>query len=100
MDPPNHPFLEWNPHLKFYNNLRGYTLTKVTPDTLTADYKAVPYVSQPGAETFTRATFVTEDRNPGLHQTFNQPALSGLASDDVPDDMAAHTIWMETQEYK
>ncbi|HEY6738092.1 MAG TPA: alkaline phosphatase, partial [Actinopolymorphaceae bacterium] len=92
--------LEWNPHLRFYNNLRGYVRTTITPDALTADYRNVGYVSQPGAEAFTRATFVTYDREPGLHQTHNQPAPPLRTRNAPPDYLAAHTIWMETEEYR
>lgn len=64
-DPSTHPFLTINPHLKFYNNQRGYVLTKIERDQLTADFRVVPKVQTPGAEVYTRATFVVEDRVPG-----------------------------------
>lgn len=57
-----------NPHVKFFNNRRGYVRTTVTPDTLTADFRVVPYVSRPGAPAETRASFVIEDRAAGLTQ--------------------------------
>ena len=55
-----------NPHLKFFNNRRGYVRTQITPETLAADFRVVPYVSRPGAPVETRASFVIEDRRAGL----------------------------------
>ncbi|HEX8348137.1 MAG TPA: alkaline phosphatase D family protein, partial [Actinoplanes sp.] len=66
--PGNHPWTPWNPHLRFYNNQRGYVRTRITPAALTADFQVVPFVTRPGAPVHTRATFVVEDRVPGLHQ--------------------------------
>ena len=56
-----------NPHIRFYNNRRGYVRTRFMPNQLTADFRAVPYVKQPGAPVETKATFVVEDRRPGLN---------------------------------
>ncbi|MGN9842837.1 alkaline phosphatase D family protein [Nonomuraea sp. H19] len=72
-DPAAHPFLKINPHLKFYNNQRGYVLTKIEREQMTADFKVVPRVSEPGAEAYTRATFVIEDQVPGVQQTYLKP---------------------------
>ncbi|MBB5914954.1 alkaline phosphatase D [Nocardia transvalensis] len=55
-----------NPHIKFHNNRRGYVRTRITPDAIHADFRAVPYVSTPGAPAETRASFVIVDRSPGL----------------------------------
>jgi alkaline phosphatase D len=57
-----------NPHIKFFNNQRGYVRCTVTPREWRADYRVVPYVSQPGAPVSTRASFVVEAGNPGLEQ--------------------------------
>ncbi|WP_028937584.1 alkaline phosphatase D family protein [Pseudonocardia spinosispora] len=57
-----------NPHVKFFNNRRGYVRARITPDTMTADFRVVPYVSKPDAPGETRATFVIEDRQAGLHK--------------------------------
>jgi alkaline phosphatase D len=57
-----------NPHIRFYNNRRGYVRTRFTPNEVTADFRVVPYVKQPGAPVETRGTFVVEDRRPGLSQ--------------------------------
>jgi alkaline phosphatase D len=63
--PADHPFLKINPHLRFYNNQRGYTLTRIERGKLRADYRIVPTVRTPGAAVRTRASFVVEDRVPG-----------------------------------
>ena len=68
-----HPWAAWNPNLRFWTNLRGYVSTTITSGELTADFRCVPQVTVPGAEAFTRASFVVEDRVPGLHQTADHP---------------------------
>ncbi|CAA9411524.1 MAG: Phosphodiesterase/alkaline phosphatase D [uncultured Rubrobacteraceae bacterium] len=55
-----------NPHIKFFNGQRGYVRCTLTPDQWRADYRVLPYVKQPGAPIYTRASFVTEAGNPGL----------------------------------
>ncbi|MFG1970117.1 alkaline phosphatase D family protein [Nonomuraea fuscirosea] len=72
-DPAQHPFLAINPHLRFYNNQRGYVLTTIDRDQLAADFKVVPQVRAPGAGVHTRATYVIEDRVPGVQQTYLRP---------------------------
>jgi alkaline phosphatase D len=56
-----------NPHIKLVDNQRGYVSTRIERDSLRADFKVVPYVSTPGAPVSTRASFVVEPGNPGLH---------------------------------
>lgn len=46
-----------NPHIRFFNNRRGYTLHEATAERLSAEFKVVPYVSRPGAPLETRAAF-------------------------------------------
>ena len=57
--------LALNPHIKFFNNRRGYVRCTLTPSTMTTDYRTLPYVSRPGAPVETRATFVVENGRPG-----------------------------------
>lgn len=90
-----HPWLAWNPHLKFQNNLRGYVNTTITPDDLTADFRCVPQVRTPGAAAFTRATFVVEDRVPALNLTYDRAPVSTFARPDA-EDVARDTIEWET----
>jgi alkaline phosphatase D len=56
-----------NPHIRFFNNHRGYVRARIAPDELRADFQIVPFVSQPGAPMQTGATFVVPDRAPALH---------------------------------
>jgi alkaline phosphatase D len=51
-----------NPHLRYFSNRRGYVRTRITAEELRADFREVPFVSRPGAEVRTGATFVMPDR--------------------------------------
>ncbi|TDD26167.1 alkaline phosphatase D family protein [Nonomuraea diastatica] len=93
-DPATHPFLTINPHLKFYNNQRGYVLTKVERDQMTADFKVVPQVQTSGGEVYTRATFVIEDRVPGVRQTYLRPLDPALRSQPMTVE---ETVRLETE---
>ncbi|MEU4229915.1 alkaline phosphatase D family protein [Nonomuraea sp. NPDC026600] len=93
-DPATHPFLAINPHLKFYNNQRGYVLTKIERDALTADFKVVPHLREPGAEVYTRATFVVEDGVPGVQQTYLRPLDPSVLARRVTVD---ETVRLETE---
>jgi alkaline phosphatase D len=77
-DPNDLSIVPTNPHIRFYNNLRGYVMTTITPDQMDADFRVLPYVSSPNAPVDTRASFSIEDRVPGLHQTYDRgfPALA------------------------
>ena len=65
--------LQENPHIKFFNNQRGYVRAKLTQQTWQADYQVVPYVSRPGAPVSTRASFIVEDGKPSLKQLTATP---------------------------
>lgn len=56
--------LATNPHIAFYNNRRGYTLLKVTAQHAEAAYRAVPFVTTPGAPLEDRGRFVVEPGRP------------------------------------
>ncbi|GII29090.1 alkaline phosphatase D family protein [Planotetraspora mira] len=89
-DPATHPYLAINPHLKFYNNQRGYVLTRIERDAMTADFKVLPHVQTPGSEAYTRATFVVEDRVPGVQQTYLRPLDPALrATTEITADLTA-----------
>ncbi|MDQ0214486.1 alkaline phosphatase D [Oikeobacillus pervagus] len=66
-------YLQENPHIKFYNNYRGYVRCKLTQDTWQTDFRVVPYVSKPGAPISTRASFIVEDSIPSLKQLTATP---------------------------
>ncbi|WP_328783231.1 alkaline phosphatase D family protein [Streptomyces canus] len=55
-----------NPHMKFYNGLRGYVTVELGRERARADFRSVPYVTRPGAPIATAASFVTEVGNQGL----------------------------------
>ncbi|QIN85304.1 twin-arginine translocation signal domain-containing protein [Rubrobacter tropicus] len=57
-----------NPHIKFFNGQRGYVRCTLTPEQWRADYRVLPFVKQPGAPVYTRASFAIEAGNPGLQQ--------------------------------
>ena len=75
-----HPWLATNPHLQFFNNQRGYVRTRITADTMTADFRVVPYVRRRGAPVHTRASFVIEDRSPGMHRVADRPTPGSVYS--------------------
>jgi alkaline phosphatase D len=84
-------FMQANPHLKFHNVQRGYVRARATPQTLTVDYRVVPYVSRPGAPVSTRASFAVEAGRPGLHQIADNPPVGVRSVPDVaspPDHLA------------
>ncbi|MDH3224978.1 MAG: alkaline phosphatase D family protein [Gemmatimonadota bacterium] len=50
-----------NPHIHHFDARRGYVALEVGTDTLTANYRRVPFVTEPGAPVETAARFVVED---------------------------------------
>ncbi len=79
-----------NPHIKFFNNQRGYVRCTLTPEVWRTDYRVVPYVSQPGSRIFTRASFVVESGNPGIRQIADNgvPTARRVASQVESDRVA------------
>lgn len=55
-----------NPHIRYFSNRRGYVRARVTEDEMRADFRVMPFVSQPGAPVRTDASFVVTDREPVL----------------------------------
>jgi alkaline phosphatase D len=49
-----------NPHMRFYNNQRGYVSCRITADRWQSEYKVLPQVTLPGAEVSTRARWIVE----------------------------------------
>jgi alkaline phosphatase D len=60
--------LEENPHIRYFDNQRGYVRCRLTPEEWRTDYRVVPYVKRPGAPIRTAASFVIEDGDPTAHQ--------------------------------
>jgi alkaline phosphatase D len=76
-----------NPHIKFFNDYRGYVRCTVTPEKWTADYRVVPFVSQPGAPIETRATFEIRNQSPGLNLKKDKPLKTKIhKSNEVEGD--------------
>jgi alkaline phosphatase D len=53
------------PNMKFHHNRRGYVRCEITPDRWTTDYRAVPFVTRPGADVSTVARYVVEEGRAG-----------------------------------
>ncbi|MFI6997851.1 alkaline phosphatase D family protein [Nocardia sp. NPDC050175] len=62
-----------NPDLKFFNAQRGYVRVELDHTLWRNDFRVVPYIRRPGAPIHTRASFVVQDRVPGVTQAW-QPA--------------------------
>ncbi|WP_237389744.1 alkaline phosphatase D family protein [Bacillus sp. USDA818B3_A] len=76
-----------NPHIKFFNDYRGYVRCRVTPERWQADYRVVPYVSKTGADVSTRASFIFEKDEQGLKQVSTTQVPSGVQlSTEVEED--------------
>lgn len=58
-----------NPHLKWFENRRGYVRCRVTETDWTAEYRSVPYVTKPGAPVKTASGWKLEHGKPGLVKT-------------------------------
>jgi alkaline phosphatase D len=59
-------FLRNNPHLKFYDTHRGYTLCTFTGERCVAEYRALDFVSRPGSSIRPAAMFEIRAGEPGL----------------------------------
>jgi alkaline phosphatase D len=90
-----------NPHIKFFNNYRGYVRCQVTPEQWRADYRVVPFVTEPGADISTRASFVYEKDQKGIKEIAATTVPMGIPmSAEVEEDRhkahaRAHEIQME-----
>lgn len=59
-------YMEANPHMRFFNDQRGYVRHEVTRERWQADYQVLDKVSEKGRPIATRARFVTEAGKPGI----------------------------------
>jgi alkaline phosphatase D len=66
--PETEGLLRENPHLRFFNNNRGYVLCEATPDRWRTDYRIVRQVAKPDAAIETRASFVLENGRLGARR--------------------------------
>lgn len=74
-----HPWFADNPNLKFWNSLRGYVSTTITPGSLRADFRCIPGVTTPDAPVFTRRSYAIDDQVRGLRQVADHPLESSGA---------------------
>lgn len=58
-------YLPENPHVRFYNNQRGYVRCTITPDRWQSDYRVLKAVSTRDQPISTRASFTVESGRPG-----------------------------------
>lgn len=79
--------LELNPHIKFFNDYRGYVRCTVTPEQWRTDYRVVPFVTSPGAAISTRASLVYQKDQNGLQQISSANVAEGVKiSREVEED--------------
>jgi alkaline phosphatase D len=94
-----HPWFPQNPHLKFWNNQRGYVNTTISPTRMDVDFRCLERVTAPGLPAFTRRSYAIEDGDRTLHQTADNPSTSrslrrrGL----TPEEISRDTIRSETE---
>jgi alkaline phosphatase D len=55
-----------NPHIRFANTQRGYLRARLTRQELQADFRVIPFVTQPGAPVSTRQSFRVDAGQTGL----------------------------------
>ena len=82
------PMIPANPHIKFFNNQRGYVRHTVTPDRWQADFQVLDRVSVGDGHVSTRKSFVVEH---GLHnvEVVAGDARSAGRHDDLFDFVIA-----------
>ncbi|MFC7620109.1 alkaline phosphatase D family protein [Microlunatus sp. GCM10028923] len=92
-----HPWLGWNQHLKFQNNLRGYVNTTITADQLDADFRCLSKVSVADQAVFTRRSYKIVDGERGLQQTADNPPAAARTSGPSTDEITRETVAWETE---
>ncbi|WP_433629389.1 alkaline phosphatase D family protein [Nocardia sp. CA-120079] len=66
VNPTGRNLLAANPDMKFFNSQRGYVRVHLDHTLWQTDFRTVPYIRHPGAPIRTRASFVVQDRVPGV----------------------------------
>jgi alkaline phosphatase D len=66
LDQGGRNLLDANEHIKFTSYQRGYMRCTLDGDTFRTDFRVLPYVTRRGAPISTRASYITENGNPGL----------------------------------
>ncbi|MGW4846495.1 alkaline phosphatase D family protein [Nocardia brasiliensis] len=89
MNPSGRNLLAANPDLKFFNAQRGYVRVQLEHGLWRSDFRVVPYIRRPGAPIQTRATFVVQDRVPGVVQDAQSEAAPPSST---PESAAAPPV--------
>jgi alkaline phosphatase D len=94
--------LAQNPHLRFFNNYRGYVRCRVTAEQWRADYRVIPYVTEHGADIWTRASLVYEKDGRGIREisSTSLPIGAKMSSEVEEDRHRAHARAREKQKEK
>ncbi|MGQ4666427.1 alkaline phosphatase D family protein [Metabacillus halosaccharovorans] len=94
--------LAQNPHIKFFNDYRGYVRCTVTPEQWRTDYRVIPFVTEPGADISTRASFVYDKDQSGLKKVSSALVSEGVQkTNEVEEDRTrAHNRAHEKQKQK
>ncbi|GGF27569.1 alkaline phosphatase D [Halobacillus andaensis] len=82
--------LKQNEHIQFFNDYRGYVRCEVTSTSWKTDYRVLPFVSQPGADVSTRASFVYEKDQSGLKEVSATVVPEGKASSSEVEEDRHH----------
>lgn len=57
-----------NPHLKWFENRRGYVRCRVTEQDWIAEYRSIPFVTKPGADIATASSWTVSHGRPGIRK--------------------------------
>ncbi|KUL39104.1 alkaline phosphatase D family protein [Actinoplanes awajinensis] len=60
-------YADVNPHLRYYSERRGYTLTTIGKDSMRVDFRTLSHVSRAGAPARTARTVTLVNGVPGVH---------------------------------
>lgn len=69
MRPSTEKALPENPHIKYFNDRRGYVRCKLTRKQWVTDFRTVDVVTEQNYPVTTKATYVVEDGKPGAQET-------------------------------
>ncbi|EIT86442.1 phosphodiesterase/alkaline phosphatase D [Fictibacillus macauensis ZFHKF-1] len=94
--------LQQNPHIKFFNDYRGYVRCKVTEHQWQSDYRVLPFVTEPGAAISTRASFIYKKDQTGLKKVSSMTIDGGRKQSSLveQDRLTAHKKAIQKQQQK
>lgn len=65
---------------------------------MTADFRVAPLVTTPAQRAYTRASFVIDDRVPGLTKTFDEPLPAAAGAKVLSQTTSAARDTMRTEQ--